>query len=29
LNTRKPGEAPSTTQEGHWVWSTYFIKVGE
>jgi hypothetical protein len=29
LNTRKPGEAPSMTQEGHWVWSTYFIKVGE
>ena len=29
LNTRKLGEAPSTTQEGHWVWSTYFIKVGE
>jgi 5'-methylthioadenosine phosphorylase len=28
LNTRKLGESPSTTQEGHWVWSTYFIKGG-
>jgi hypothetical protein len=29
LNTRSVGEQASETQEAHWVWSIYYIRVGE
>ena len=29
LNTRAEGEKPSETQEAHWVWATYYMRVGD
>ena len=29
INTRDPGEKPSDDHHGHWVWSLFYMKVGE
>jgi hypothetical protein len=29
INTRAPGDKPSDDQHGHWVWSLFYMKVGE
>ncbi|MEX1061107.1 MAG: hypothetical protein WED13_08810 [Methyloceanibacter sp.] len=29
LNTRGPGEEPSDTHRGHWVWAIFYMRIGD